>query len=1284
MAQRIQLQPPETFNFRTPDDWPRWLQRFDQFRVASGLADAAQAQQVSTLLYCLGEEAESVLASTNITAEQRRNYDDVITRFQDFFKVRRNVIFERARFNRCAQQDGETAEQYIMELYRLADTCNYGDLRDEMIRDRLVVGIRDTTLSAQLQLDAELTLEKAKTKIRQREAVGQQQAELKSGPRRQQNTPMEAVHPGKTHGRRMQRQPQIQQRIQQREAKPCRRCGRSSHPRDKCPAKDAVCHRCNKKGHFRSQCLSKQVATIEPPASSSQPTAAEDIEYLSTVTAKTSKTAWYTVISVNGRELHFKIDTGAAVSAISKEDYVQIGSPKLCRATRKLCGPSEQPLATLGQFTGILQCKGISVKQRVYVIEGLKSNLLGLPAITSLGLAVRVDTIEDTTTSIRREYPTVFTGLGNLGEAYKIRLKEGATPFSLFTPRHIPIPLRPKVKAELERMEGMGVIRKVEEPTPWCAAMVVAPKKEGAIRICVDLKPLNDNVLREVHPLPRVDDILAQLTGAKVFSKLDANSGFWQIPLAEESQLLTTFITPFGRYCFNKLPFGISSAPEHFQKRMSRILSGLEGVVCLMDDVLVFGSTQEQHKQRLNEVLHRVKEAGVTLNPNKCEFAKSELKFLGHLIDQEGIRADPEKTTAITEFATPTTVPQLRRFMGMVNQLGKFSPRLADLTQPLRQLLSKKSAWAWGPAQSKAFSDIKEELTKPTILALYDAQAPTKVCADASSYGLGAVIMQEISSIWRPIAYASRSMTETEKRYAQIEKEALAATWACEKFATYILGMKFHIETDHKPLVPLLGSKHLDSLPPRILRFRLRLSRFSYDISHVPGKLLYTADALSRAPSPSSVNDVRLQEEAEALMELSVATLPAGEERRNEYREAQSKDSTCAKVIELCRQGWSDEKQNHHPDVRPYWKARGDLTIDKDGLLLHGKRMVVPRALRRRTLEKIHTGHQGIQRCLERAKTSVWWPGILKEVENTVRECRTCAREAVEKTAPMIACELPDYPWQKIGTDLFQLKGVTYLLVVDYFSRYPEIYKLRTTNSSEVIKLMKTTFSRFGIPEVVFSDNGPQYVSQEFKDFGRSYGFQHVTSSPHYPQSNGQAERTVKTIKQLLSSAEDQDLALLIYRSTPFPWCGLSPAELLMGRRLRSNIPLQNSQLTPAWDYLGKFKENNKRFKDQQKRDFDRRHRVKNLPDLSLDQDVWVKTGQPEQAKVIRPAGTPRSYIVQTNTGQELRRNRQHLTVQPGEDLNQLPTSRKDEQSVREPIQTRSKTGTKITPPERW
>ena len=315
-------------------------------------------------------------------------------------------------------------------------------------------------------------------------------------------------------------------------------------------------------------------------------------------------------------------------------------------------------------------------------------------------------------------------------------------------------------------MKAMGVISKVDEPTQWCAGMVVVPKKDGKVRICVDLKPLNESVLREVHPMPKVDETLAQLTGAKIFSKLDANSGFWQIPISKTSRPLTCFITPFGRYQFNKLPFGISSAPEHFQKRMSAILSGLEGFVCQMDVVLVFGKDQKEHDTPLTAVLKRIEASGATLNPQKCEFSCKTLKFLGHLVDAEGVRADPSKTAAIREMSPPTNVPELRRFMGMVNQIGKFSQNLATLTQPLRELLSKKHAWVWGPSQEQAFSQVKDELSKPTTLALFDVQKESKFSADASAYGLGAVLLQKTDSQWKPIAYASRSLSESERRYA--------------------------------------------------------------------------------------------------------------------------------------------------------------------------------------------------------------------------------------------------------------------------------------------------------------------------------------------------------------------------------------------------------------------------------------------------------------------------------------------------------------------------------------
>ena len=273
----------------------------------------------------------------------------------------------------------------------------------------------------------------------------------------------------------------------------------------------------------------------------------------------------------------------------------------------------------------------------------------------------------------------------------------------------------------------------MEEPTHFALVWWSCQKESGSVRICVDLKPLNESVLREVHPLPKVDTTLAQLAGARVFSKLDANSGFWQIPLDKQSRLLTTFITPFGRFCFSKLPFGISSAPEHFQRHMNDILQGLSGIVCHIDDVLVFGKDKEEHDARLHAALKRIQAAGLTLNREKCIFHESHVTFLGHVIDCSSISPDPRKTIAISEMREPSSVTDLRRFMGMVNQMNKFSPNIDNLSQPLRELLSTKRMWVWTPRHKEAFQKLKEETTSPRVLTLYDVEAETKISADASA-----------------------------------------------------------------------------------------------------------------------------------------------------------------------------------------------------------------------------------------------------------------------------------------------------------------------------------------------------------------------------------------------------------------------------------------------------------------------------------------------------------------------------------------------------------------------
>ena len=304
---------------------------------------------------------------------------------------------------------------------------------------------------------------------------------------------------------------------------------------------------------------------------------------------------------------------------------------------------------------GTLTHQQLSSEQTIYVVRGLKTNLLGLPAITSLQLLRRVDATCAEEPAIPSQFQDMFQGLGTLGEEYTIRLKDDARPHSLYTPRNVPIPLRGKVQEELNRMEAARVISKVDDPTPWCAGMVVVPKKSGDVRICVDLKALNESVLREVHPIPKVDDTIAQLAGATLFSKLDANSGFWQIPLAKESHPLTTFITPYGRYHFNKLPFGISSAPELFQKRMNKILAGLDRVVCQMDDVLIVGANKAEHDARLTAALERLQAAGVTLNPAKCKFRQTMVKSLDTLLMQGAFRQTLKRLLQSSRWSPLTT-----------------------------------------------------------------------------------------------------------------------------------------------------------------------------------------------------------------------------------------------------------------------------------------------------------------------------------------------------------------------------------------------------------------------------------------------------------------------------------------------------------------------------------------------------------------------------------------------------------------------------------------------------
>jgi hypothetical protein len=949
---------------------------------------------------------------------------------------------------------------------------------------------------------------------------------------------------------------------------------------------------------------------------------------------------WSAELLVNGKPHTFKLDTGAAVSVVG-ENWAR--SHKLQKSTRKLKGPGETQLTVLGTVQAELRHNGNSVTETLYCLKGQKHSLLSKSACVRLGLVARVNEVVDP--DFKSEFPSLFKGLGALSIPYRISIDPDVPPTCIYAPRKIPHPLIPKVKEEIDRMLEQGIISPVTEPTSWCSGIVVVPKPNKSVRICVDLTNLNKAVRREIHPMATVDESLAKLSGSTVFTKLDAKNSFWQIPLVEESKLLTTFVTPFGRYCFNRMPMGISSASEVFQRTLSTILEGLEGVICHMDDMVVHAADKPTHDRRLRAVLQRLQEAGLTLN-EKCEFSRSSVRFLGHVIDATGVHADGKKVEAIRNFPTPQNVPELQRFMGMINQLAKFVPNLADYTTPLRFLLRKDIAWVWGDQQESAFQKVKELLLSPPVLAHYNPQRPTVIAADASNNGIGAVMWQiQPDGSRRPVCFISRSLSDTEKNYAVIEKEALAVTWACERLTEYVQGLDLLIETDHKPLVTLLGKAELHKVPPRIQRFRLRLMRYHIKVVHVPGKNQITADALSRAPvsSPEKSDDTFVSETT-AYAQQSIDFLPTSTKRLQEIRDAQKADPETSQIRGYCTNGWP-AVMPESPLLKQYWVNRDHFTVVED-LLLFDDRLVIPRDLRLNILDLLHEGHMGITKTRALATTCVWWPNISSHIEETVNKCNTCAVHRPERKEPLLPSSFPERPWSRLGMDLFDLKGKTFLVVVDYYSRWVELRPLKKLTSSHTINHIKSMFGIHGIPDIVVTDNGPQFSSAEFRKFAKDYGFVHTTSSPRYPQSNGEAERCVQTVKKLLKKAKDPHAALLLYRTTPLQ-NGFTPSQLLMGRILKTKVPILPSCLSPKTPNHPQVQKTEAQQKEKQRQNFDRRHAAKEAPPLAAGDTVYVKD-MAKPGEVLAKHHNPRSYVVRTEQG-TIRRNRAHLVPIPGE-----------------------------------
>ena len=715
------------------------------------------------------------------------------------------------------------------------------------------------------------------------------------------------------------------------------------------------------------------------------------------------------------------------------------------------------------------------------------------------------------------------------------------------------------MEAELDKLESMGIISPAQF-SKWAAPIVPVLKQNGAVRICGDYKvTINQASFVDTYPLPRIDELLANLSGEKYFSKLDMSQAYLQLPLDKQSREYVTVNTHKGLYEYNCLPFGVSSAPSIFQRTMDNLLQGIKGVSVYIDDILISGSTVEEHLRTLDKVLERLHNAGLRLNKSKCFFLRPWIEYLGHIINRDGLRPTMEKVRAIQEAPTPRNVGELRSFFGIINYYSRFLPNLSTKLAPLYQLLQKDVRWTWGSEQEKAFEAAKSALQADSLLVHYDESKPLVLACDASQYGLGAVlshIMEDGQE--RPVAYASRTLTSAEKNYSQLEKEGLAIIFGVKKFHNYLFGRKFSIESDHQPLSYLFNETKgiSQTASSRIQRWALTLSAYQYSIRHKPGATLSNADALSRLPRPTTSSvDCQPGDLIPLVDHLSATTVTAAR-----IKEWTCKDPVLSKVKKYVMTGWPDEAGI---DLKPYRSRWQELSI-LDGCVLWGSRVVVPPQGRAAVLEELHETHPGCSKMKALARSYTWWPKMDQEIENLVKSCSVCQEsQPSPPTAPLHPWQWPSQPWSRLHLDFAgPYMGHMFLVIVDACSKWLDAYIMSTITSSKTIETLRTVFATHGLPQAIVTDNGSSFTSEEFKRFMDCNGIKHITSAPYHPSSNGQAERAVQTLKLGIKRTPGENVQekmsrfLFDYRITPHVTTGVAPCELLMNRKLRSRFEL--------------------------------------------------------------------------------------------------------------------------------
>eukprot|EP00731_Ephydatia_muelleri_P007324 Em0003g1572a len=1114
------------------EKWEYYIQRFETelalYNLLSG--DATAEARKNLLLSKVGPEAFRILVDHHRPeAVTTKTYQLLKSTLQRHYQAGICILAERVTFASRYRKEGETVSQFIIALRAIAGNCSFGSSLEERLRDQLAIGINNddwqrelfrihTTNEATLQqVEASaLVLEQAHNQQHKIQALGKDNTGTESGIRR-----VKGLQETAPHARGSMRNTSGFTPKELEEGRDCLRCGFPKHRTgEKCPAQGAICNSCGASNHFARVCMKSKRATVTHRGQRGLPRQRrvnavaiepDDEEYtdsvidgddsgereVNTVQIRTLRgQAARLSVLLNGVRVQMLYDPGAARSVISEQIWKRIGSPYLSSADT-LVAYTNVVVETLGETTIDVQALGKRKELPVTVVKQHDQPLFGLDwcqefdirmprgvTICKLGpqagSALPPGTNGNTTSTplgaLLQQYSELFSEKPSTINGHKavVHMKEGAIP-RLFSARPLPFPMRKAVEQEIHRLVEQNVLEHVDSaitPIEWASPIVCVPKGSGGIRLCVDFKAtVNPQVYVDPHPLPRFEDIISKLSGSKCFTKLDLSDAYLQMEVDPASRKYLIIATHLGYFQFKKLPFGVSFAPAIFQKAMDQILSGIPKTAAYIDDILVAGTSQEEHLKLLKEVLERLKQANVRIKKSKCKFMQAEVTYLGYRIDQDGIHPTEEHVLAIKQMPAPSNVKELRSFLGAINYYSRFFTKLA--------------------------------ITMYTFTPTHKERNKMVLMTDASDNGVGAVLLHRLSDgVEKPVAFASRTLMDREKRWA------------------------------------------------------ITLSAYDYDLEYIKGKHNLLADPLSRLPlRTTNISTTEQAGYSGALLNIRIGDLPIS---KKELQRLTRQDPLLSRVILYMERGWPNDRKLIPQEYMTFYEKRDSLSFEENILLWQG-RIVIPKPLHDAVLATLHDGHPGIWAMRALARFYVWWPNIDEEVEMYVKKCSPCQQNRPrEPESLLFAWNTPSEPWSRIHVDYAgPFEGKYWLVVIDAFSKWLEIKPMQVSTAAVTIKALREIFCRFGLPRVIVSDNGPQFIASEFKDFCTANNITHIRATPYHPKTNGLAERAVRTFKERFSAAkmhrDDLDLTLqrflLSYRNTPHKSTGRSPAELLLGSK---------------------------------------------------------------------------------------------------------------------------------------